>query len=145
MTTTEPAEINKDAPIDLKRKQPDDHDDAHQSEDEAHDEKHSDANENDARSAKDDNDDGEDAINQSSDAEAKPKKQRKPRAKKQKFDATFHVGDEAPNVSVMTDTGEQVAFRELLENKRVIVFVFPKANTPGCTTQGTRYVILHVF
>ena len=44
-------------------------------------------------------------------------------------------GDVAPDFTLTTDTGEQVTLSEL-RGKRVILYFYPAAMTPGCTTQA---------
>ena len=44
-------------------------------------------------------------------------------------------GDPAPDFTLSSDTGEQVTLSEL-RGKRVIVYFYPAAMTPGCTTQA---------
>jgi peroxiredoxin Q/BCP len=45
------------------------------------------------------------------------------------------VGDQAPDFTLPTDTGEQVSLSALRGGK-VIVYFYPAAMTPGCTTQA---------
>ena len=45
------------------------------------------------------------------------------------------VGDEAPGFTLTDDTGAQVALADF-RGKRVIVYFYPAAMTPGCTTQA---------
>lgn len=40
------------------------------------------------------------------------------------------VGDAAPAFSLQSDTGATVSLKDLA-GKRVVLFFFPKANTPG--------------
>ncbi len=44
-------------------------------------------------------------------------------------------GDSAPDFTLSTDTGEQVTLSELRGTK-VILYFYPAAMTPGCTTQA---------
>jgi peroxiredoxin Q/BCP len=44
-------------------------------------------------------------------------------------------GDEAPDFSLPTDTGEQLSLKDL-RGRRVILYAYPAAMTPGCTTQA---------
>lgn len=39
-------------------------------------------------------------------------------------------GDKAPDFTLTSDEGKAVSFRDF-KGKRVLVFFFPKANTPG--------------
>jgi peroxiredoxin Q/BCP len=44
-------------------------------------------------------------------------------------------GDPAPDFTLTSDTGEQVSLSDL-RGRRVIVYFYPAAMTPGCTTQA---------
>src|SRR5690348_14551676 len=44
-------------------------------------------------------------------------------------------GDRAPDFTLPTDTGETVTLSEL-QGKKVIVYFYPAAMTPGCTKQA---------
>lgn len=48
---------------------------------------------------------------------------------------TLEPGDAAPDFTLTTDTGEQLSLGDL-RGKRVILYVYPAAMTPGCTTQA---------
>jgi peroxiredoxin Q/BCP len=45
------------------------------------------------------------------------------------------VGDEAPDIKVQTDSGETFRLKDL-KGKRVVLYFYPKADTPGCTTEA---------
>lgn len=45
------------------------------------------------------------------------------------------VGDTAPDFELQSDTGETVKLSDF-RGKRVVVFFYPKDDTPGCTTQA---------
>jgi thioredoxin-dependent peroxiredoxin len=45
------------------------------------------------------------------------------------------VGDTAPDFTLTADTGEQVTLSDL-RGRKVIVYFYPAALTPGCTTQA---------
>ncbi len=45
------------------------------------------------------------------------------------------VGDPAPDFTLTSDTGEQVTLSEL-RGRKVIVYFYPAAMTPGCTKQA---------
>jgi peroxiredoxin Q/BCP len=49
--------------------------------------------------------------------------------------AQLNVGDPAPEFETITDTGEQVKLSDF-RGKRVILYFYPKDDTPGCTTQA---------
>jgi thioredoxin-dependent peroxiredoxin len=44
-------------------------------------------------------------------------------------------GDTAPDFTLPSDTGDEVALKDL-RGKKVIVYFYPAAMTPGCTTQA---------
>jgi len=44
-------------------------------------------------------------------------------------------GDQAPDFTLDTDTGDKVALGDL-RGQRVVVYFYPAAMTPGCTTQA---------
>jgi peroxiredoxin Q/BCP len=49
--------------------------------------------------------------------------------------ARLSPGDPAPDLTLTSDTGEQVSLSEL-RGRKVIVYFYPAAMTPGCTTQA---------
>jgi thioredoxin-dependent peroxiredoxin len=49
--------------------------------------------------------------------------------------ARLSVGDPAPDFTLSDDTGQQVSLKDLRGGK-VIVYFYPNAMTPGCTTQA---------
>jgi thioredoxin-dependent peroxiredoxin len=48
---------------------------------------------------------------------------------------TLRPGDPAPDFTLTTDAGEQVTLSDL-QGQRVVVYFYPAAMTPGCTTQA---------
>jgi peroxiredoxin Q/BCP len=48
------------------------------------------------------------------------------------------VGDQAPDIRVRTDTGEEFRLADL-KGKRVVLYFYPRANTPGCTTEACEF------
>lgn len=44
------------------------------------------------------------------------------------------AGDMAPDFEALTDTGERMRLSDL-RGKRVVLYFYPKDDTPGCTTQ----------
>jgi thioredoxin-dependent peroxiredoxin len=49
--------------------------------------------------------------------------------------ARLSPGDTAPDFTLPTDTGEEVTLSDL-RGRKVIVYFYPAAMTPGCTTQA---------
>jgi peroxiredoxin Q/BCP len=47
-------------------------------------------------------------------------------------------GDQAPDVQLQTDTGEEFQLSSL-RGKRVVLYFYPKADTPGCTTEACEF------
>jgi len=48
---------------------------------------------------------------------------------------TLHIGDKAPDFDTVSETGEAISLASL-RGKRVVIYFYPKDNTPGCTTQS---------
>ena len=49
--------------------------------------------------------------------------------------AKLSPGDTAPDFTLPTDTGDKVSLRDL-RGRKVIVYFYPAAMTPGCTTEA---------
>lgn len=48
------------------------------------------------------------------------------------------VGDKAPDIALRTDSGEEFRLSEV-KGKRVVLYFYPKADTPGCTTEACEF------
>ena len=48
------------------------------------------------------------------------------------------VGDKAPDIRLHTDTGEDFRLSDL-KGKRVVLYFYPKADTPGCTMEACEF------
>jgi len=48
------------------------------------------------------------------------------------------VGDQAPDIRVHTDTGENFRLSEM-KGKRVVLYFYPRADTPGCTVEACEF------
>jgi peroxiredoxin Q/BCP len=48
------------------------------------------------------------------------------------------VGDRAPDITLHTDAGESFRLADL-KGKRVVLYFYPRANTPGCTTEACEF------
>ena len=46
-----------------------------------------------------------------------------------------NVGDSAPTFTLKNDIGEEIAL-PALAGRRVVLYFYPKDDTPGCTTQA---------
>jgi thioredoxin-dependent peroxiredoxin len=47
-------------------------------------------------------------------------------------------GNRAPDIRVHTDTGEEFRLSDL-KGKRVVLYFYPKADTPGCTAEACEF------
>jgi thioredoxin-dependent peroxiredoxin len=47
-------------------------------------------------------------------------------------------GDQAPEIRLRTDSGESFALSSL-KGRRVVLYFYPKADTPGCTTEACEF------
>jgi thioredoxin-dependent peroxiredoxin len=47
-------------------------------------------------------------------------------------------GDKAPDIRLQTDTGEPFKLSDL-KGKRVVLYFYPRADTPGCTTEACEF------
>ena len=45
------------------------------------------------------------------------------------------IGDKIPNINVTTHKGESVNLSDF-KGKKIVLFFYPRANTPGCTSQS---------
>jgi peroxiredoxin Q/BCP len=50
----------------------------------------------------------------------------------------LRAGDTAPDFSLLDDEGKTRTLREF-RGKRVVLFFYPKADTPGCTTEACEF------
>lgn len=48
------------------------------------------------------------------------------------------VGDKAPDFNLPTGTGQHISLREL-RGKKVVLYFYPKDNTPGCTKEACSF------
>lgn len=46
------------------------------------------------------------------------------------------VGNKAPAFSLKNQSGESVSLKDFKDKKNVVIYFYPKAMTPGCTTQA---------
>lgn len=49
------------------------------------------------------------------------------------------VGDRAPLFEGMTDSGEKISFSSLVGSKNVVLYFYPKDDTPGCTAEACSF------
>jgi len=50
----------------------------------------------------------------------------------------LQVGDRAPEIALRTDSGEEFQL-SALKGKRVVLYFYPRANTPGCTIEACEF------
>jgi len=48
------------------------------------------------------------------------------------------VGDKAPDIQLHTDSGEDFRLSDM-KGKRVVLYFYPKADTPGCTVEACEF------
>ncbi len=48
------------------------------------------------------------------------------------------IGDRAPAFSLLSDSGEKVSLKDLLDRTLVLYF-YPRADTPGCTSEANQF------
>jgi peroxiredoxin Q/BCP len=49
------------------------------------------------------------------------------------------VGDVAPDFSLHSQAGEVVSMKERIGKKDIVLYFYPKDNTPGCTTEARAF------
>jgi thioredoxin-dependent peroxiredoxin len=49
---------------------------------------------------------------------------------------SLNVGDAAPQITATTEDGTQLNLGDVYKKGYTLVYFYPKANTPGCTSQG---------
>ena len=55
---------------------------------------------------------------------------------------TISIGDKIPDLNVATTQNDNLKLRDLFENddsKNLVLYFYPKDNTPGCTTEGQEF------
>lgn len=48
----------------------------------------------------------------------------------------LNKGEKAPDFTLLNQAGEAISLSDFLGKKNVLVYFYPKASTPGCTTQA---------
>jgi thioredoxin-dependent peroxiredoxin len=56
--------------------------------------------------------------------------------------STVNIDQVVPNFSSINSQGESIALDDL-KGKNVVIYFYPKDNTPGCTTEGQNFRDLH--
>jgi peroxiredoxin Q/BCP len=49
------------------------------------------------------------------------------------------AGDKAPDFTLQSDSGEIVSLNQFIGKKEVILYFYPKDNTPGCTKEACSF------
>jgi peroxiredoxin Q/BCP len=47
-------------------------------------------------------------------------------------------GDKAPNFKLLSDKGQEISLADF-KGQRVLIYFYPKASTPGCTTEACEF------
>ncbi len=50
----------------------------------------------------------------------------------------LQVGDQAPDIALLTDSGAEFKL-SALKGKRVVLYFYPRADTPGCTIEACEF------
>lgn len=53
--------------------------------------------------------------------------------------ATLQVGDRIPDFTLPSATGENISIKDFLGKKAVVVYFYPKDDTPGCTAESCAF------
>ena len=53
--------------------------------------------------------------------------------------ATLKVGDRAPDITLPSATGENVKLSDFQGKKAVVLYFYPKDDTPGCTAESCAF------
>lgn len=48
-------------------------------------------------------------------------------------------GDKLAKIALLDDSGERVSLHDLLANGYLVLYFYPKDDTPGCTNEGTQF------
>jgi peroxiredoxin Q/BCP len=49
------------------------------------------------------------------------------------------VGDKAPDFTLKSDSGKKVSLSQFIGKKEVVLYFYPKDNTPGCTKEACSF------
>ena len=53
------------------------------------------------------------------------------------------AGDTAPDFTLRADGGKEVCLRKVLKNQAVVLYFYPKDDTPGCTVEAKDFATLN--
>lgn len=51
----------------------------------------------------------------------------------------IRIGDQAPNFSLFSHSGEKISLKDLLKKSCVVLYFYPKDETSGCTAQACHF------
>ncbi len=51
----------------------------------------------------------------------------------------LNIGDEAPDFEALTDSGNKLRLSEILKGNEVVLYFYPKDETPGCTAEACSF------
>ena len=49
------------------------------------------------------------------------------------------IGDKCPDFSLLDQNGEMVTIKEIIGEKNIVIYFYPKDNTWGCTKQACTF------
>ncbi|GAA5939378.1 thioredoxin peroxidase DOT5 [Sporobolomyces koalae] len=67
------------------------------------------------------------------------KKDAKPRAAAKQTSGPYKEGQTVEDITLKNDSDQEVSLSSLYNESGLVIFTYPKANTPGCTTQSCNY------
>ena len=53
------------------------------------------------------------------------------------------IGDKLPDLTLAASGGKSVSLAKDFKGKKLVVYFYPKDNTPGCTVEGNEFTALH--
>lgn len=93
------------------------------------------------KKAKADSDEEDDDASDFEEAPVVKKARAAPKEKVAKVEVIkLAVGDQVEDVTLVNENGEDVVLSSLYSAGGLVLFSYPKASTPGCTTQACLYV-----
>ncbi|KAI5478898.1 peroxiredoxin Q/BCP [Pseudohyphozyma bogoriensis] len=75
--------------------------------------------------------------------EEEAKDEGEPATKKAKTASVLSIGDVVPDITLKNEDDEDLSLKELYDKTGLVIFSYPKANTPGCTTQACGFRDIH--
>ncbi len=53
--------------------------------------------------------------------------------------ASLKIGDRTPNFTLPSATGEKVSLEDFIGKKSIVIYFYPKDDTPGCTAESCAF------